>query len=80
MGKAIDDIEGYKFYFYSEEGNEPPHIHVKKAAGKAKFWLTPEVSLRESYGFKVQELKKAWKLVITNREQLINKYNEVLNR
>lgn len=56
MGKAIDDIEGYKFSFYSNEGNEPPHIHVKKAGSEAKFWLTPHVELEVYYNYKVQEL------------------------
>jgi hypothetical protein len=23
-------INGYQLYFYAEEGNEPPHIHVAK--------------------------------------------------
>jgi len=76
MGKAIDDIEGYKFSFYSNEGNEPPHIHVKKAGSEAKFWLTPHVELEVYYNFKVQELRKAKKLVIENQNLLINKWYE----
>lgn len=28
-------IEGFVFFFYSSEGNEPPHIHVEKAGAKA---------------------------------------------
>lgn len=22
-------VDGYRFFFYSNEGNEPPHIHVE---------------------------------------------------
>jgi hypothetical protein len=33
--------EGYRFYFYSHEPNEPPHIHVDGAGASAKFWLRP---------------------------------------
>ncbi|MFH1320627.1 MAG: DUF4160 domain-containing protein [Bacteroidota bacterium] len=55
---TVLEIDGYKFYFYSKEGNEPPHIHVRKSGNEAKFWLTPKVRLHEYYGFKVQELKK----------------------
>jgi hypothetical protein len=33
--------DGYSFYFFSNENNEPPHVHVSKGGGKAKWWLTP---------------------------------------
>ena len=33
--------EGYRFYFYSHEPNEPPHVHVDKGGSTAKFWLEP---------------------------------------
>jgi len=31
----------YRFYFYSHEPNEPPHIHVDRDDLSAKFWLNP---------------------------------------
>lgn len=31
----------YRFYFFSNEGEEPPHIHVKSGGEEAKFWLDP---------------------------------------
>ena len=40
----------YRFYFYSNEGLEPPHIHVKAGEDEAKFWLDP-VGLVANYGF-----------------------------
>jgi len=79
MPKAIDDIDGYKFSFFSNEGNEPPHVHVKKGGGSAKFWLHPSVDLVEYYEFKFQEIKKAWKLVEENQEQILNYWNEYFN-
>ena len=30
---------GYRFFFYSLEGSEPPHIHVEYGRSTAKFWL-----------------------------------------
>ena len=32
---------GYRFFFFSLEGMEPPHIHVESAEKYAKFWLNP---------------------------------------
>jgi hypothetical protein len=34
-------VDGYRFFFYSNEGHEPPYIHVQKAEKYAKIWLTP---------------------------------------
>ena len=78
--KAIKDIEGFQFVFYSNEGYHRPHIHVKKAGGEVIFELTPEVSLRELWDMKKQELKKAQKLVNENLDELINQYNAKHNR
>ncbi|MGH7393728.1 MAG: DUF4160 domain-containing protein, partial [Candidatus Rokuibacteriota bacterium] len=29
----------YRFFFYSGDGGEPPHIHVEREDNTAKFWL-----------------------------------------
>jgi hypothetical protein len=29
----------YRAFFYSNEGNEPPHVHVRAGNCEAKFWL-----------------------------------------
>jgi hypothetical protein len=41
------NINGFRFFFYSAEGDEPPHIHVSKGEGDGKIWLEPE--MREEY-------------------------------
>lgn len=46
---------GFRFHFYSDEGSEPPHIHVWKAGLKAKFWLNP-VALSDNSGFDEREI------------------------
>ena len=47
----------YRFYFYSHEPGEPPHIHVDREALSAKFWLSP-VALARNYGFAAPELRR----------------------
>jgi len=39
----------YRFYFFSDEGIEPPHIHIKADQDQAKFWLDP-IGLASNYG------------------------------
>ncbi len=34
-------LHQYRFYFYSRETNEPPHIHVEWGDRLAKYWLEP---------------------------------------
>lgn len=48
---TVLNIKGYRFFFYSLEGNEPPHIHVEHGDKVGKFWLNP-VNLASSYGFR----------------------------
>lgn len=41
---------GLRFFFFSNEGMEPPHVHVEAGDGAAKFWLEPAVELAFSVG------------------------------
>lgn len=59
-------VSGYRFFFFSLEGNEPPHIHVEHGDNVAKFWLNP-VQLAESHGFRSHELNRVRALVIEHR-------------
>jgi hypothetical protein len=34
-------VEGFRFYYFSEERQEPPHVHVRKGDSVAKLWLLP---------------------------------------
>jgi len=38
---TVSRIGRFRFFFFSNEGNESPHIHVEKAENYAKFWLSP---------------------------------------
>ncbi len=38
---------GFRFHFYSDEGTEPPHIHVEAGDGECKFWLSPVALARQ---------------------------------
>ena len=33
--------KGFRLHFYSDEGHEPPHIHVRRGDDTCKFWLRP---------------------------------------
>ena len=46
----------YRFYFFSHEPNEPPHVHVDRDEASAKFWLDL-VALARNTGFSAKELR-----------------------
>ena len=67
--------EGCRFFFFSNEGTEPPHIHVEQGDGYAKFWLEP-VELVDAVGMKTRELGRARLLVIQHRIDFREKWRE----
>jgi len=72
-------ILGYRFFFFSNEGTEPTHIHVESGDGYAKFWLNP-VILADSVGYNSTELNKLRKLTQDNESLFIEKWNEYFNK
>jgi len=57
---------GFRFFFDSLEGSEPPHIHVEHGDSVEKFWLDP-VSVAESHGFRSHELNRLRAMVVEHR-------------
>lgn len=69
-------INGFRFYFYSGDGNEPAHIHVEKGDGIGKIWLEPVLMAQYFDHFKSKEQKEAMKLAADNYELLKSKWHE----
>jgi hypothetical protein len=36
---VIARVGAYRFFFYSNEGDEPAHVHIQRERMLAKFWL-----------------------------------------
>jgi hypothetical protein len=65
---------GYRFYFFSNEGFEPPHIHVDKGGNTVKFWLE-NVAIAQSIGFSARELKIIEQKVRAERSRFLEAWN-----
>jgi len=72
-------IYGFRFFFFSNEGNEPPHIHVEKDNAYAKYWLD-SVDYADSYAFRAKELTQIRKLVEENQQLFLEKWNEFFSK
>jgi len=68
-------IGSFRFHFYSDEGNEPPHIHVATPGGECKFWLEP-VRVAGNKGVSPQNIRRIEKLIYQNLDFLRERYNE----
>lgn len=71
--------EGYVFFFYSNEGQEPVHVHVRRGGGFAKFWIEPLV-LDSAHGLKTQELVRAEKLIARHADLIEEKWHGFFDR
>jgi hypothetical protein len=68
-------IGPYRFFFYSNEKNEPPHIHVEDDEKVGKYWLEP-VELASNHGFRSHELTRLRALVIEDRDTFLEAWHE----
>jgi hypothetical protein len=71
---TVKVVGAYRFFFYSNEGDEPPHIHVKRENNLAKFWLQ-SVALSTSNGFSGSELRKVEIIVTQNRTHFLEEWD-----
>ena len=42
-------LNGFRLFFYSNEGGKIPHVHVEYQSSVAKFWINP-VDLSGNFG------------------------------
>lgn len=67
-----------RFYFYSHEPNEPPHVHVDRDDLSAKFWLEP-VGLARNLGFRPHELSRLEQIVQEHQSHFLEAWDEHLS-
>lgn len=65
----------FRFHFYSDEGNEPPHIHVETPEGECKFWLEP-IRLARNRGVSPVVIRTIEKLVFEYHDLFLEKFHE----
>jgi hypothetical protein len=66
---------GFRFFFYSTDRSEPPHVHVRSGRRTAKIWLDP-VQVDSSSRFSESELGRILKLARESRRILLRNWNE----
>lgn len=67
--------EKYRFFFFSNEGSESPHIHIESGENYAKFWLEGIV-LAKSIGYNAKELNQIKGIISENIRFIEDKWYE----
>jgi hypothetical protein len=65
----------YRFFFYSGDRAELPHVHVESDDHEAKFWLDP-VRLERSGGFSRKELNRIQEIIQDQQGPLLGSWHE----
>jgi len=68
-------IGPFRCFFYAGDRNEPPHIHVERDEGEAKFWLDP-VRLEGSHGVRGKDINRIEELVEEHQQELLEAWDE----
>jgi hypothetical protein len=69
----------FRFFFYSNDRGERPHVHVQREKKIAKFWLDP-VALAESGCFSALELRAIERIVDGDEAMFLEAWNEFFGR
>lgn len=69
-------LNGFRFFFYSNENNEPIHVHIEKGDAIGKVWLEPTVKVVYMQGFNSKEIGFILETIETNFEVFKLKWNE----
>lgn len=72
-------IKGYRLFFFSNERNEPIHIHIEKAERYSKFWLEP-LCVAANHGFTSKELREIGGIIDQNETLIKDKWNELFSQ
>lgn len=71
-------IKGWRLFFYSNEGNEPIHIHGQKGDKDCKYWLdVDDYAIREAYTYNMnnKDIREVKKIILQNLDEIIQAWN-----
>jgi hypothetical protein len=72
---TISGIPGpYRFFFYSLNCREPPHIHVERDGRTCKWWLA-RLELARNAGLSVRELEQIRRIILKYHDRLMEEWH-----
>jgi hypothetical protein len=74
---------GWRFFFYANEGDEPLHIHCRKADAEAKYWLnteTFEIVEAHAYNMSPADKRTVRRIIYDHFDYIAESWNEFQER
>ena len=68
----------YRFYFYSADRGQPPHIHVERDGRIAKFWLNP-LQLARSGGLSRRDINNIQRIITAHRQAFLERWYDAFD-
>lgn len=75
-------IYGWRLFFYSNEGNEPIHVHAEKAEMECKYWIVvDEVEIREEFAYNLTPpaRREIRKIIYQHFDLIVEAWNNNFN-
>ncbi len=73
-------IDGpFRFFWYSADRLEPPHVHVERDDRSAKYWLDP-VRLARNNGLRQRELAMIARIIAAHQAEWLERWQRELGR
>lgn len=75
---TILQVRGWRLFFYTNEGNEPPHVHAQKAESECKFRLRADLfDIEEewSHGLTPRLRREIRKIIFEHFELIVDEWN-----
>ncbi len=72
-------INGWRFFFFADEGNEPVHIHVEKAEKSCKFFIDAEkfdLNKKYSKNMNNSDLKQVKEIIFSNFNYIVDQWEK----
>ena len=70
---------GWRIYFYSNERNEPIHVHCRKGDIECKYWIDEEkydICEAYSYGMTPKDRREIRKIIFTHFEYIVSEWRK----
>ncbi len=71
--------DGWRLFFYSNERNEPPHIHARKGGSECKYWLlADQFDIQEAHAYSISaaEHRQIRQIIFDNFDYLVAEYEK----
>lgn len=65
----------YRFFFYSGDRGQPPHIHVERDSRIAKFWLNP-LRLARTGGLRRSDISRIERIIAEQQQGFLERWHE----